>query len=244
MVMMMAKIADNIARVRARIAEACASAGRDPAGVRLVAVTKQRSAGAVVEAAAAGITDIGENRVEEAAPKRAGIDLPLTWHMIGHLQSRKARDAVKCFDVVQSVDSVRLARRLSRFVLEEDESKTLPILLECNVSGESAKYGWEAARWEDDAALRQTLWDDVRAVLALPGLRVMGLMTMAPLTDAMETTRPVFAGLRRLRDALANDFTAAAWVHLSMGMTDDYPVAVEEGATMVRIGRAIFETSD
>lgn len=236
----MTTIAENIANVQKRIAEACATANRDPASITLVAVSKKRSIAQIREAAAAGITEIGENRVGEAIAKRAEIDLSLTWHMVGHLQSRKARDATKCFDMVQSVDSVRLARRLSRFA--QEQHKVMPILLQFNVSGEASKYGWEASAWADDPTQRETLWEDVRAVLALSGVRVTGLMTMAPLTNNMETTRPVFAGLRRLRDALAESFSMANWQHLSMGMTDDYPVAVEEGATIVRIGRAVFET--
>jgi pyridoxal phosphate enzyme (YggS family) len=232
----MTTIAENVACVRARIAEACARAGRSPGEVTLVAVSKFRSPEAIAEAAAAGVNDFGENRVEEAGEKLPQIDLRLTWHMVGHVQSRKAADVTRLFDVVQSVDSVKLARRLSRFA-----ETLLPVLLEVNVSGEAAKYGWQAADWESDRAQRQALWDDVREVLALPNLRVSGLMTMAPIVDDMELARPVFAGLRRLRDALAGDFPTSGWPHLSMGMTDDYPVAVEEGATMVRIGRAIFE---
>jgi pyridoxal phosphate enzyme (YggS family) len=229
-------IAENVARVRARIAEACARAGRSPDEVTLVAVSKHRPPEAIAEAAAAGLTDFGENRVEEAGEKLPQIDLPLTWHMVGHVQSRKAADVTRLFDVVQSVDSVKLARRLSRFA-----EGPLPVLLEVNVSGEAAKYGWQAAGWEHDRERRASLWDGAREVLALPNLRVVGLMTMAPIVDDMELARPVFVGLRRLRDALAGDFPAVGWSHLSMGMTDDYPVAVEEGATMVRIGRAIFE---
>jgi pyridoxal phosphate enzyme (YggS family) len=229
-------IAENVARVKERIAQACVRAGRDPAEVALVAVSKNRPPKAILEAAAAGVTDFGENRVEEAREKLPGVDVALTWHMVGHVQSRKARDVVRLFDVVHSVDSVRLASRLSRFA-----EVPLSILLEVNISGEATKYGWDASRWQDDRAQRRALWEDVLAVLALPNLRVLGLMTMAPIVPSMEETRPLFAGLRSLRDALADDFPTAAWGHLSMGMTDDYPVAVEEGATLVRIGRAIFE---
>ena len=237
-------IAANVTRVRAQIAAACARAGRDASEVRLVAVSKNRMAAAILEAHAAGVTDFGENRVEEAAEKLPGLreriegDGAVTWHMVGHVQSRKAREAAALFDVVQSVDSVRLATRLSRF---REGGAPLPVLLEVNVSGEESKYGWAAGRWADDGEQRRALWDDVRAVAALPNLQVWGLMTMAPLTPDMEQTRPVFAQLRALRDALAEAFPAITWAHLSMGMSDDYPVAVEEGATIVRIGRAIFE---
>ncbi len=231
-------VSENIAHVRARIGEACRAAGRQSDEVTLVAVSKHRTPSAIAEAAAAGITHFGENRVWEMSEKRPDVDTSLTWHMVGHVQRRKARDVVHLFDVVQSVDSVRLARRLSRFA-----ETPLPVLLQMNVSGEAAKYGWEAHNWQNDTALRQTLWDDVREVLALPKLRVVGLMTMAPIVEDMEAVRPVFAGLRRLRSALAEAFTGATWEHLSMGMTDDYPIAIEEGATIVRIGRAIFEVS-
>ena len=232
-------IAENVAQVRARIAEACVRVGRDPAGVTLVAVSKQRAPEAILQVAAAGVTDFGENRVEEARAKLPHLrGAGLTWHMVGHIQSRKADEAATLFDMVHSVDSVRLAGRLSRFVAGE---RPLPILLEINVSGEASKYGWPAARWRDDREQRRALWEDVRAILALPNLCVRGLMTMAPIAPDMEQVRPVFAGLRALRDALAADFPAADWVHLSMGMTDDYPAAVEEGATLVRIGRAIFD---
>ncbi len=243
----MKTIAENIAQVQTQIAEACARVGRSPTEVTLVAVSKHRSVEAIAEAARAGLSNFGENRVEEARTKLPHINLPLTWHMIGHLQSRKARAAIPLFDVVQSVDSVHLAARLARFVGADGadgNEATLPVLLQVNVSGETSKYGWEAARWEDNPAQRRALWDDVGAVLALPQLRVMGLMTMAPIVSNMEEARPVFTALRRLRAALAADFPAADWAHLSMGMTDDYPVAVEEGATIVRIGRAIFEIDD
>ncbi len=235
-------IAANVARVRARIAEACARAGRDPAAVRLVAVSKGRAPEAIREAAAAGVTDFGENRVEEAGGKLPHLrDAQLTWHMVGHLQSRKARDATVWFDMVHSVDSVRLAARLSRFW---ERASPLPILLEINISGEASKYGWAADRWQDDREQRRALWDDVKAIRALPNLSARGLMTMAPVVPDMEQARPVFAALRALRDALAADFPAADWSQLSMGMTDDYPAAVEEGATFVRIGRAIFDVVD
>ncbi|GAB4442876.1 MAG: YggS family pyridoxal phosphate-dependent enzyme [Anaerolineae bacterium] len=233
-------VAANVARVRARMAEACARAGRDPTSVKLVAVSKNRAPAAILEAAQAGVTDFGENRVEEAGAKLPALqEAGLTWHMVGHIQSRKARDVAALFDVVHSLDSVRLAQRLSRFWERE---APLPVLLEVNVSGEASKYGWDASHWRERREARRALWEDVATVIALPNLEVCGLMTMAPIVPDMEQARPVFASLRALRDALAADFPGAHWSALSMGMTDDYPVAVEEGATMVRIGRAIFET--
>jgi len=225
---------DRIAAVQARIAAAARQAGRDPAEVTLVAVTKTQPAGMVVAAYRAGLRILGENRVEEAGPKAtevAGLlapDPPPAWHMIGHVQSRKAADVLPWASMVHSVDSEKLARRLSRFCAEA--GVTLPVLLEINVAAEASKYGLAP----DDAGRA------VEAIAALPGLRIAGLMTMAPIAADPEETRPVFAGLRRLRDDLVRRFPEVDCWHLSMGMTDDFEVAVEEGATLVRIGRAIF----
>jgi len=235
-------IAVRVAAVREAIAAACQRAGRSPGAVTLVAVSKTQPPARVLEAAAAGVQHFGENRVEEALDKivqvNAALAGPVSWHMIGHVQSRKARYVAQDFALLHSLDSVRLAGRLSRALAEA--GRTLDVLLEMNVSGEASKEGWDARRWREDGARRRALWDDVAAVLTMPGLRVRGLMTMAPIVDDMEQTRPVFAALRALRDALTADFPGAGWDALSMGMTDDYPVAVEEGATLVRIGRAIF----
>ena len=158
--------------------------------------------------------------------------------MIGHVQSRKARYVTAGFTMLHSLDSVKLASRIDSALAAEDQA--LDVLLEINVSGEASKEGWHAYGWQDDPALRRVLWEDVAEVLACDRLRVRGLMTMAPIVADMEQARPVFAALRELRDALAGDFPQADWSELSMGMTDDYPVAIEEGATLVRIGRAIF----
>ena len=238
-------LAERIAAVQARIAAAAQRAGRDPAEITLVAVSKMHSAEVVVAAYQAGLRVFGENRVEEAGPKAAAVtarlDSPpsvvggpssvVEWHMIGHLQSRKADEVLPWASMVHSVDSVKLAGRLSRVCQAAD--RELSILLEVNVTGEASKYGLTPA--ELPAA--------VEAIAALPGLRVRGLMTMAPIVPDPEQARPVFAGLRRLRDELARRFPTLDWHHLSMGMTDDFEVAIEEGATMVRIGRAIFGES-
>ena len=157
--------------------------------------------------------------------------------MIGHIQSRKAKDVVPLFEVVHSVDTLKLAERLARFA--DEQGRTLDAFLEVNISGEASKSGLNAAGWDTDPAMRDRLWAEVGAMLALPGLRVRGLMTMAPIVDDVEQARPVFAALRGLRDALSRSL-GVPLPDLSMGMTDDYPVAIEEGATFVRIGRAIF----
>jgi pyridoxal phosphate enzyme (YggS family) len=225
-------IAESLARVRARIAAAAARAGRDPEQVILVAVTKTRTPDEVESAYQAGIRHIGENRVEEAEAKRLKLDLPgATWHMVGHVQSRKAERAAACFDVVHSIDRVKIARSLDRAV--EEREAPLPVLIEVNVGSEPSKYGFGL---EDQAALERAVGE----ILSLTHLRVEGLMTVAPIAEDPEAVRPVFARLRALRDALRARFPASRWEHLSMGMTDDFEVAVEEGATMVRIGRAIF----
>jgi len=238
-------LAERIAAVQARIAAAAQRAGRDPAEITLVAVSKMHPAEAVVAAYRAGLRVFGENRVEEAGPKAAAVaamlDNPssvvrrpsstVEWHMIGHLQSRKAEDVLPWASMVHSVDSVKLAGRLSRVC--QTAGRELSILLEVNVAGEASKNGLTPA----------ALPEAVEAIAALPGLRVRGLMTMAPIVPDPEAARPVFAGLHRLRDDMARRFPALDWRHLSMGMTDDFEVAIEEGATMVRIGRAIFGES-
>jgi PLP dependent protein len=233
----------NLAQVRERIAAAARRAGRTPEEVTLIAVTKTHPVDVVEAAFRAGVQDLGENRVEEAELKIPGFReqfpaaKPLRWHMIGHLQRRKARLAVALFDVIQSVDSVRLAERINR--MAEPEEKTVPVLLQVNVSGETSKEGFEVSVAAGQKA-RDAFMADVERILALRWLRVQGLMTMAPIVAEPEQARPVFAALGELRDTLCRHFPQVGWRELSMGMTDDFEVAVEEGATLVRIGRAIF----
>lgn len=230
-------IADNIQRVHERIATACAHSGRDASEVTLVAVTKQQPVEAMLAALAAGLQHLGENRVEEAAVKIPKVDAAAiqaaTWHMVGHIQSRKAKQVVPLFDLVQSVDSLRLAQRLSR--LAQERGRDLPVLLEINVSGEASKYGLAGYNWQRDEAVREQLWQDLSAIMALPRLEARGLMTMAPFGAEERVIRRVFADMRALRESLDADLP-----ELSMGMTDDFPIAIEEGATMIRVGRAIF----
>ncbi len=239
----MTDITRNLTRVRERITEAALRAGRDPAEITLVAVTKTHPAETVAVAYQAGARHFGENRVEEGASKIPAVhaDIPgprPTWHMIGHVQSRKARVVVAHFDYVHSVDRLKVARRLSRFA--QDAGQTLPVLLECNVSGEESKSGFALQSWEQDQARRDAFFTAVEEILALPGLSARGLMTMAPFVADPETVRPVFVSLRALSDTLREHFPTHDWRHLSMGMTDDFEVAIEEGATIVRVGRAIF----
>jgi pyridoxal phosphate enzyme (YggS family) len=213
-------LGDNITRVRGRIEAACARAGRPVDSVRLIAVSKGFPAATVVAAAAAGLSDFGENRVQEAEGKIGEVAASgpvLRWHLVGHLQSNKAKSASRLFSMIHSVDSIRLAQELSR------RAHHLAILLEVNVAQEPSKFGFTPR--EVAAALSE--------ISQLPHLDVRGLMTVAPLADTAEAVRPVFRELRELRDALG-------LAELSMGMTDDFEVAIEEGATMVRVGRAIF----
>ena len=224
---------DNLARVQDRIANAAARAGRDAAGVTLVAVTKLHPVEALLAAYRLGVRHFGENRVEEASLKLPAFkqsigDPAVMFHMIGHLQGRKAAAAAALFDRVHSVDGIKLAQRLSRLA-----SKSLPILLEVNVSGEESKYGFDGTR-------RAELFGAVEAMIQLPNLQLDGLMTMAPVVEDAEQARPVFRALRELRDEIEGLYPNLRLPHLSMGMTDDFEVAVEEGATLVRIGRALF----
>ncbi len=237
----MTTVHENIAIVLENIAAACARVQRDPAEITLVAVSKTNPADAVLEAVAAGLQHFGENRVEEAGTKiplvSAQTDKPITWHMIGHIQSRKAKDLPSLFQVIHSVDSIGLAEKLARAAAAQD--KTVDVMIQINISGEESKSGLEAVGWLKNNAVRDQLLQDMQHILALPGLRMRGLMTMAPIVETMEQTRPVFADLAALRQNLSETLNQPL-PELSMGMTDDYPVAIEEGATLVRIGRAIF----
>jgi pyridoxal phosphate enzyme (YggS family) len=225
---------ERLQSVRERIAAAALRTGRDAAGIRMIAVSKGQPAEAVQAAFSAGLREFGENYLEEAEPKIRLLDPSITWHMIGHLQSRKAKVAAIRFPWIHSIDSLALARRLSRFAA--DAGKKIAILLECNVTGEASKSGFpaaESASW--DGLIRE--WEQI---LPLPGLAVAGLMTMAPYSENPETSRPVFRRLRELGERARRDLPQIAWRELSMGMSDDFEQAVEEGATMLRIGRALF----
>lgn len=229
---MCARIKARLAAVREQIAAGAGRAGRDPAEVTIVVVTKSFPVEVVRAAAAVGLREIGENRVQEAMAKKDALtDLPdLNWHLVGHLQRNKARHAVLLFDRIHSLDSRRLAETLDQRA--EEAGRVVPVLLEVNVGGEESKYGF--------APEEETLFPAVEQMLVLSHLRLEGLMTVAPLVDNPEDVRPVFARLRQLRDLLRRHYPQAPWTQLSMGMTDDYEVAVEEGATLVRLGRAIL----
>jgi pyridoxal phosphate enzyme (YggS family) len=225
------EIAANLEGVRQRIAQAALRAKRDPGDVLLVAVSKTHPLSAIAAAAAAGQHDFGENRFEELWPKLEGaksMGLDVAWHFIGTIQSRKTGEAVGPWTLVHSVDRTKIAGRLSRDAVAAGQ--IVPVLFEVNVSGEASKHGFTPAELLASAA----------ELAALPGLRIEGLMTMAPLVEDAEDTRLVFRALRHLRDELAQRCPQALWRHLSMGMTNDFEVAIEEGATIVRVGSAIF----
>jgi pyridoxal phosphate enzyme (YggS family) len=238
-------IHENLDRVMGRIAAAAQRSNRNPDEITLVAVTKTHPPDIVLEALACGVRHVGENRIGELEAKRPSVESLLPpelhtpiWHMVGHVQSRKASRAVEVADVIESVDSLKLARRLDSSAAAR--GRRVPVLLEVNVSGEDSKYGWRAGRWESDAGQLAALATKVAAILELEHVQVQGLMTMAPWLADKAVLRAVFISLRRLLDWLGNEFPEADWRHLSMGMSDDYEIAVEEGATIVRIGRAIF----
>ncbi|NBV24145.1 MAG: YggS family pyridoxal phosphate-dependent enzyme [Proteobacteria bacterium] len=220
-------IAANIAVIRERIAAACACAGRDPASVTLMAVSKFQPPESVSAALDAGITCFGESRVQEAKTKIPLCPGRARWQMIGHLQSNKCRDAVALFGMIQSVDSLALAQELNKQC--EKAAKTLPILLEVNVAGEASKFGYAPAR----------VLAEFAELSRLPRLEVHGLMTIAPYSPVPERVRPVFRRLRDLR-AECEQILGAPLPQLSMGMSGDYEIAIEEGSTLVRIGTALF----
>jgi len=222
------ELRERLPRVRERIAAAAERSGRDPSSVRIVAVTKGHPPGAVEAAVRAGLRDLGENRVEELEGKVPLVaEGEVRWHMIGHVQRRKAGRAARLAALVHSVDSLRLARKLSRF--GEEAGRRVPVLVQVNASGEATKGGFTAT-----AAV-----DGIGRVAELEGLRVLGLMTMAPFTGDEAALRRVFAKTRAVMEAAAG-ISGVEGRELSMGMSNDYGVAVEEGSTMVRLGTTLL----
>jgi pyridoxal phosphate enzyme (YggS family) len=220
-------VAANLESIRQRIAAACERAGRTPAEITLMGVTKGQPPEAVAEAARAGLTLFGENKVQEARAKIPLCPGKLRWQMIGHLQSNKVKDAVGLFEMIQSVDSLALAQEINKRA--EQAAVRMPILLEVNVVGEASKFGYNP----------QKLLQDLATINDLPRIEVHGLMSIPPWSPAPEKLRPVFKRMRDLREECSS-LLGAPLPHLSMGMSGDFEVAIEEGATIVRIGTAIF----
>jgi len=220
-------LAENIEKIQRQIDAACQRAGRAPYSVKLLAVAKTQPAEAVSAAASLGLTLFGENKVQEAKAKIPLCPGKLRWHFIGHLQSNKCRDAVELFEMIQSVDSLPLARELNKRA--EQAARTMPILLEVNVAGEGSKFGYAPER----------LLAEFKELNALPRLEVHGLMSVPPWSPEPEKSRPHFCRLRELKQQ-CEQILGAPLPQLSMGMSGDFEVAIEEGATIVRIGTALF----
>jgi PLP dependent protein len=220
-------LAENLNSIRARIADACQRTGRDPSTVTLLAVTKGQPPEVVKAAADLGLMLFGENKVQEAKAKIPLCPGKVRWHMIGHLQSNKCRDAVHFFEMIESVDSLALAQEIS--ARAEQAAKTMPVLLEVNVAGEASKFGYRP----------EQLLADLKALNALPKIEIHGLMTVPPWTPEPDKTRPHFQRLRELK-VECEQILGAPLPQLSMGMSGDFEAAIVEGSTIVRIGTALL----
>ena len=221
------KYEENLSIVRARVARACELSGRLESSVSLLPVTKNHPVDAIDYAVRSGFKAVGENRVQEGSDKRDLYTGQVRWELIGHLQSNKAQDAVAVFDRIQSVDSLKLMRRLDRFAGQQD--KKLAILLQCNTGKDPNKYGFA----------EEELPSVIEAALNMPNLQLDGLMTIAPLVDDPKIAGAAFQGLRALRDALSERF-AVPLLELSMGMTGDLEQAIAAGSTQIRVGTALY----
>ena len=228
----MPKLSEQLIKVLNEVNETAAAAGREPDTVKLLAVSKTFPASDVLEAYQAGQKEFGENRVQELEQKVPALPRDIVWHLIGHLQSNKAAKAAELADWVHSVDSVKLVKKLSDAA--QKAGKSLNILLEINVSGEESKYGIRS---------KEELFQVAEAAIAAPAIQWKGLMTMAPADAEGDELKAVFAGLRQMRDELEQKYSITL-PELSMGMSGDYPAAIAEGATIVRIGTAIFGGRD
>jgi len=223
----MTAVAENLSRVREQIAEAAAKSGRSADDVELVTITKTHPAEKVREAIEAGQTLFGESRVQEARAKIPELPSNIHWHFVGHLQKNKIRHALPLFEMIHSLDSLTLAQEVNR--IADEEGLHGRVLFEVNVAGEGSKFGFAPDK----------LREQMEELLALPRLTIVGLMTIPPMAEEAEASRKYFVQLRQLRDRLQTEFRVDL-AQLSMGMTQDFPIAVEEGATLVRVGTAIF----
>jgi pyridoxal phosphate enzyme (YggS family) len=229
-------IRNNYNIVLDRISRAARIAGRDPDEIHLVVVTKTHPIDVVQAVIEAGANHLGENYVEEAIPKIVSMHniRDIKWHMIGHVQSRKARSVCEYFHYMHSLDNVKLAERLDRFSKELGQS--IPVWLEVNTSGEASKNGWNICFEEQWGSILT----DIKQIIALPNVDIQGLMTMPPFSDNPEDARPFYKRLRRFQEYLTSKIKQVSWRELSMGMSVDFEVAIQEGATWVRIGQAIL----
>lgn len=233
------QIADNLASVQNEISAAARRVGRPVDAVKLVVITKGHNLATLQALITAGARRLGESYLEEAQTKIDDLAAaPVEWHMVGHIQSRKAEGVCQYFSWIHSLDSLKLARRLSRFAGQQ--GREIQVLLQANVSGEASKFGWPLWQEERWPAFQV----QVEKLLALPHLNVRGLMTMPPYEPDPEVNRPYFRRLVRLQNYLSTAFPQVDWSELSMGMSDDYPIAIEEGATIVRVGTAIVGSRD
>lgn len=221
------ELADRLDEVHSRIASACDRSGRPTDAVQLLAVTKTHPPETVEAAIDLGLTLLGENRVQEARAKIVHCSSRATWHMIGHLQSNKAREAVELFSMIEGVDSLKIAQEIDKRAAQAD--RVMPVLLEINVGGEASKSGFAP----------DNLLNELEQLAALPNLRIEGLMSVPPWKPIPEQVRPFFVKARELK-AQCESRLGEAWPHLSMGMSGDFEVAIEEGATIVRVGTALF----
>jgi len=230
------QIAQNVETITQRIHSAATAAGRNPGQVRLVVVSKGQPVEVIEAALRAGVVLLGENYPEESQAKILHLQgkYPIEWHMIGHLQSRKADIVARHFDYYQSLDRLEIADKMNRLLSQQN--RVLPVLLEFNTAAEETKSGWDASQ--------ETLWNNllapVRQIIQLPHLEIRGLMAMPPMSADPEQTRPYFARLRRLRDFLQSNLPDLNLAELSMGTSSDFEIAVQEGSTIVRIGTAIL----
>jgi hypothetical protein len=248
----MSDLAAKFAALQERIQRAAERAGRRADEITLVAVTKTHPLETVIAAYQAGIRHFGENRAAEGAAKAAGLarwlaqmadplpqaDRP-TWHLIGHLQSRQVSDALGVYQIIHSIDSLKLAERLNRLA-ERDNLPPIEVLLQANVSGEASKSGFALAYWDTDKSQWAAFLETITQISRLNQIKIRGLMTMAPGTNNLDDACATFRRLATLRQVLQAERPQVEWQHLSMGMSDDFEVAIEAGATIIRVGQAIF----
>ena len=245
----MSELSANLSSIQKRIATAAGRAGRKAEDVTLVAVSKTHPLEVIIEAYQAGLRHFGENRSEELAHKQTSfaewqssqdVADPVLWHFIGHIQSRQAGSILESQPaLLHSVDSIKLAERLDRLARRENLPR-VDVLLQCNISGEERKSGYPLHEWNTNSQQLTDFLHTVQSMATLEKVNVVGLMTMAPYSDEAEASRPFFQSLAALNEHLKESIPQLAWRHLSMGMTNDFEVGIEEGATIVRVGRAIF----